>query len=384
MAKPFTVNKSRFKLPVAMTNPMAVTWNNATLVWSVNNESLRDVVFINTSGKWIMEVTRGDVPGDMYYSDYTAQVIKNKMYLHVLQYIDYRAIFTLDLNTWTWTKINPGGTTPFTWGGGLYSWVYMGKMYNLLRRSELVCYNIPKNTWEWPTTGGETPSLDSLQHSTIIDDDTVFLLGSIKRYNSNSLYILDMVTMMWTKVHGNISTQAAPYMTCSRTSQTLTKMSQYSAILFGESGNSMVCWLLNLQNAKQLMDPASIWTKISLHLPVRGNYAAVLEPKGEELWIIGGYHMDLDMDIGSITNNVLKIPTRLPSLKSLVLDSLARITCTNDPRLVLDQFPAQLRNEIEVCKQEIVGGESLCTQEKGCAKCWMPVVLNSWHLTAIE
>ena len=65
-----------------------------------------------------------------------------------------------------------------------------------------------------------------------------------------------------------------------------------------------------------------------------------------------------------MTSDVLKIPIGLPTLKNLAIDHVARITCTLDQRLGSDQMPGQLRHEIEVCKQEIIGGEcvSKCHQ----------------------
>ena len=167
---------------------------------------------------------------------------------------------------------------------------------------------------------------------------------------------------MWTKVHGNISTEVAPssdpYSMSpgpGPRSQTLTRISHSVAIFLGRSGSfrTPVCWLLNLQNAKQLLDPASIWTKSSLCFANIFNYAVLLETTSKELWIIGGN----DGQSLSMTSDVLKIPIGLPTLKNLAIDHVARITCTLDQRIGSDQMPGQLRHEIEVCKQEIIGGE---------------------------
>ena len=146
MAKPFTIQNWRFQLPAAVTDPIAVMWNNTILVLAVNDEKLRNVVFLNLSGEWIQKKTRGIVPGDIYYSDYSAQVIEDKMFFHVKQYGNFRAIYCLDLNNWTWAKLTPGGPSPPLTqdGGGLSSWVYKEKMYHYVE-DELFCYNTSKN-----------------------------------------------------------------------------------------------------------------------------------------------------------------------------------------------------------------------------------------------
>ena len=88
-------------------------------------------------------------------------------------------------------------------------------------------------------------------------------------------------------MHGNVSTKEFLHIT-DFMNLTLTKVSQSTAILLGESEISTVGWLLDLQNAKQLREPSTIWTKIPLCSLMIRNYAAVLEPKGHDLLLIGG------------------------------------------------------------------------------------------------
>ena len=125
----------------------------------------------------------------------------------------------------------------------------------------------------------------------------------------------------------------------------------------------MACWLLDLQKAKQCMEPSSIWSKYILPLPVMSKFATVLEPTGQELLLIGG------RQFGSISSNVLKIQIRIPTLMSLAIDCIARNTCSFDRSLQLDELPFLLQKEILVCKEEIIGVESVCTEEEGCGKC---------------
>ena len=356
MAQPSMIHKKRFQLPVKMANPIAVMWNNNTLVLDANSKNLWNVVFIKMHVTWIKKETRGNVPGHIYFSDYTAQVIQDKMYVHVFNFGIFRAIYCLDLNNWTWTKMTPGGPSPplDQDGGGLSSWVYKEKMYHYVE-DELFCYNISKNIWEWPKIRGEIPTLDGGCVATIVED-TVFL------FEAGTLYTLDMETMIWTKVHGELSDKTfGPIKNFSNV--TLTKVSLTTAILIGESGNSMVCWLLDLQKAKHLMQPSSMWTKIQLRFPIIYKYAVLQEPQGKELLLIGGRQH------GSISKNVLKIQTQLPPLRSLAIDCAARHTCILDSRLLSDQLPLELIEEILLCKLEIFGIESVCNTAAGCTKC---------------
>ena len=355
MAKPFTVYKSRFQLPTAVADPVAVTWNNTTIVLAMNDKRLRHVVFIKTSGsgcdKWIQRKTRGIVPGDWSFSDYTAQVINNKMYLFVRQYMGFRGIYCLDLHDWTWTQLTTSGPDCSSGGGLIPSWVYKEKMYHYVDQ-EVFCYDVSRNIWECQRSRGELPS-HLYRCLAVIDEATVFM------YTVDGLSILDMETMLWTKIHAD----ARKFLHTTHPIVTLTKVSKSTAILIGQSGNLMACWLLDLWKAKQPMEPPSIWSKIMLHSPLISNYATVLEPKGQELLLIGGQHL------GDISSRVLKIPTRFPSLMSLATDCAARSTCTFDQSLQLDQLPIRLRNRIMLCKQEIIGVESVCTKEEGCMQC---------------
>ena len=132
----------------------------------------------------------------------------------------------------------------------------------------------------------------------------------------------------------------------------------------------MTCWLLDLKKAKQFMEPSSMWTKLLLPLPVISKFAAVLEPTGQELLLIGGMQTTDSLQFPrSMSSNVLKIQARIPTLRSLAIDYVAHSTCTFDRSLQSDQLPAHLRNEILVSKEELIGIEAVCTQEEGCVKC---------------
>ena len=122
------------------------------------------------------------------------------------------------------------------------------------------------------------------------------------------------------------------------------------------------CWLLKLDKAKQVKDPSSIWTRMPNHLS-RLFHAAVLEPVSQRLWVIGGEDMDFN-----ITSDVVKMSYNLVPLKILAVDHAAHNVCANDTRLSPDQFPVQLRKEIEDYKAK-QGEIHLCSKETGCTDC---------------
>ena len=173
----------------------------------------------------------------------------------------------------------------------------------------------------------------------------------------NDLFILDMACMRWKKVHGNLSNSEVPSKNMRR--PTLTCFSQSTALLLGRTTHHHASnqvnntWLLNLHNAKNLMDPSSIWTNVPNHSS-RCCHATVLQPLSKILWVIGGHDgtMDCPYPEGH-TTEVLKIKlVKLRPLKELAIEHLGRNLCANDPRLVHDQLPKELMNQIETYKSE--------------------------------
>ena len=146
---PFTIHNSRFKLPSAVANPLAVMWNNTLIVLAMENKRLRRIVFIKVSGseEWSQRKTGGEVPGDRFYTEHTAQVIEDKIYLFVRQFYGFRAIYCLDLNSWTWALSNTDAPDISGGGGLLPSWVFKEKMYHYSDH-RLFCYDVSKNFWE--------------------------------------------------------------------------------------------------------------------------------------------------------------------------------------------------------------------------------------------
>ena len=252
--------------------------------------------------------------------------------------------------------------------------------------NQLFCYNIVENTWEWPNLSGDIPSPRS-DASVIISEDTLFLFGGETfvpgtrprlyydphSHDINDLHIMDLTSLTWKQVHGfieqNLPTRIVPTMNhgC-----TLTSITQSTAVFFGawmeqetveeEQERGEDCWLLDLNKAKQIMDPSSIWTRIPNHLS-RLFHAAVLEPVSQRLWVIGGEDIDCNL-----TSDVLKMSYNLIPLKVLAIDHAACNISADDIRLSPDQFPMQLRKEIEDYRSKL-GEIHLCTKETGCTDC---------------
>ena len=163
--------------------------------------------------------------------------------------------------------------------------------------ARLFCYDTVSNTWEWPLHRGEIPSARE-DMVTVIVEDTVYLFGGHKRscgtrdsiedVEYNDLYTLDMTTMRFRKVHGNNYHDQAPNSHLS-IHYTLTMISTTAAVLYGigEFDKDSACWLLDLEKARQLEEPTSIWTMIDTPFP-RKFHASVLEPVSQRHWVIGG------------------------------------------------------------------------------------------------
>ena len=345
----------------------AVSWKNTTILLDLASAITTGTIssiYLHRRGKWIKQKTSGDVQPHHWNYKPLAHVFNDKMI--VMSNPDDTLLHSLDLLTWKWTRLSPNGIQPLKGYRGARSWAHQGKIYFFgdivegQATNHLFCYNISTNSWEWPDMEGEVPS-PRRRPLVTKSGNTVFLIGGAKFQNGgfesiyyNDLYILDLPTMRWKKVHDNMPTREGftnhrvegPY--------SFTCISPSEAVLIGFdlTVNTLKwvdnCWLLNLDNTKKLMEPSLIWTKITNKYP-RFNHAAVMQPLSKRLWLICG----LDLN-DRPCKDVIKINfKRLGSLKDLSLDSVARDICDRDPRLGVDQVPTQLRDEIEAYKCEI-------------------------------
>ena len=171
MLVPFKVQKSALRFPRKAEYHLAVTWNDMTIVWATcvgsGSHLPYDVLFCYQSGQWIRRKTIGD----LYYTAVEhVEVINDTLF--VLDTF-FGHVYSLDLNTWKWTKVSPLGNPPSPRNpddpdnhcSGHTSWTYAGKIYcfggevlNAATSNQLFCYNTDNNTWEWPDQGGDIPS----------------------------------------------------------------------------------------------------------------------------------------------------------------------------------------------------------------------------------
>ena len=389
-------------------NHVAVSWNNATLIWGGFKNTFE--VFHHLRGKWTVRTTSGDLPKSGWRKD--VQLINDKLYMLVPYQFHPSSmdIYCLDLHTWIWKKLSPSGKTP-SYRIATRSWTYKDDIYffggydpnndELNAYNEVFSYNISSNLWKWPNVGGELP-LHRCNPWIIISDETVFLFGGSRLHTHmlisifNDLHTLDMSTMIWRKVHGNmtnLTTETGPKGSCHAQQYTFTCISESAAVLFGEScseaytGNSWKdiydddCWHLNLQNTKQNKESSSIWTKIPISYP-RYGHASLLQPLSKRLWIIGGMGINSSIRIHRFSSSIMKLNfNQLKSLKDLAMDCVARNICAHDPRLAReDQMTRRLRDEIEAYKCEI-GDQYSCPDEDWRNGCLLEEKSKSSKLT---
>ena len=367
MAAPHRLTRS--VLPIqSLMEPLAVTWNNATIVL----DCLYDMIYYHHSGEWSKKETkRNGCKMPTPFQDFLiVQVINDKMIVVDLGKIK---ISSLDLNTWIWEECKPEGKPPTT-SYGISSWVHKQKIYffggggkflqpEIGGSSQLFCYNYPNNCWERPMQAGDIPSPRSC-HYTIISSDTVFLFGG----GRNDLHLLNMEDMIWKKVHDDMPTEAR-ITPNGQGKHTLTLISQSTAVLYGSyfAGDGHHghddSWLLNLNGAKQFKDPSLIWSKIPNH-HLRFCHEAVLEPVSQSLWVMGGF----DGNMYVYTSDLLKMSFNLAPLKDLAIDHVARRIDTEDQRLLANQLPRDICNEIENYRSKI-GNVNICSAEGGCQVC---------------
>lgn len=468
MSMPYVLQRSDVPFPHKLWKACAVTWNDVTIIWGgmkggPGGPLGNTMVYCFISGEWIMKETSGDVPQRCSSSVFPnrcdgsdvciesslgqwrahPQVIKDQMFVLASPCGNDAALYSLDLRSWVWTRLSPSGTPPnrniwwassFSHSGKLYFFGgnisielpenengydghykssstairapsrHAGKSHVVYLVNNLFCYDIDKNSWQWPAQHGDVPS-PRISSLTINNDGKVFLFGGVGhspvdpyfpgsegridfyrnkfQIRYNDLYTLDMSNLHWERVHGGIAkvhgdardkvpkpTEAHRF----SSHKSFIRLSRSTAVLYG-TGRAVQysqpanlhddCFLLDLERAKSGVKPTSMWTRVRSHMAWR-YHAAVLEPVSGSLWAIGGLVRQTHPTL--FTSEVVKMRVSLLPLRMLAMDRCRRIIDSDDPRLRGSGLPLQLKNELEAYRGEIREGYWLC-REAGCARC---------------
>ena len=374
----FRITKSQSPFPVKLHCLKAVTWKNSIIVLGgfagIRDEVTHDpgsVCYYHCSGKWLRQETLGNKPPRHFCNGNVVEVLNDK----IVVVVD-GTFYSLCLFTWTWTILDPGGQpppgVPFDCRY-MSSWVYNERIYifggygvneefEITYSNHLSCYNPSTNNWELVHQSGDIPSPRRGQVTTIAED-TVFLFGG---HNDNhhqdsphgELYMLDMNNLHWTRIHeaGPIgpSNHGRFYM-----SSTLTLISKSRAVVFSSlphADNDEV-WILDIDRAKHLDDPAYIWKQIPNHFR-RSSYTALKDPLSESVWLIGGFDGNITHNdptygpLNPVTSDILKISPHSLTLRDLATDYIARNMSTEEAKLLPDQIPQEIVDDIALHRRK--------------------------------
>ena len=363
-------------------------WKNTILVWGGRTTLLRfwdpKIVYCYLDGIWMKRRTRGEVPPPT--AGPAAGIIGDQLFVAcghtgignlaeedlILQVSNTRVtdtLYKLDLNQWTWSKLEPGGIKPLksfrmaSWVSGERLFLFggvggdkiAGQTYpeSLKTRklndvdvwsNQLVYYDSATNNWYWPSTCGEIPP-PRMGYAACVTDDSnsesnlsmsyAIVFGGFdvvwheyERYY-NTIVLLNLANMTWIEVSSNglSCNEDAGVWPEPRWLHTLTRVSDKTAILYGGRGRRTLggCWMLNIEAVISQANPKTFWTRCLHHEGHnRDSHTAVMEPSSGRLWIVGG----IDWRPSSMVNLAVPIRelaiTSLQKLKVLAIESLSR------------------------------------------------------------
>lgn len=348
---------------------VVVTWKDLTIIWIRGSVLFggkkQGVLYCHKDGKWIPKITFGDAPSYRYGAG--AQVHNDIMYLMcgMSSSDDYsNDIHALDLNSWTWRKLNPQGSPP-TQCAYLSTWLHKGKIYGFGGETseypqdcsnQFFSYHVARNCWEWPSVHGKIPTQRSF-HTTFICGNTAILFGGAQNTVAevmNDLHTLNMVNLTWTQVHSSLAGEGLPE---PRAGHSMTQVSSRAAVLFGgfypPKPPSKDCWLLNITKVLEgdFDKPSSLWERCQQHenelpsrIASRMLHSAVIEPITKRLWVLGG----LIQPIPSTTTKVLSLTFNSGTpLKFLAMERAARYFGPDHLKLKPTDLPRHLKIELE-------------------------------------
>ena len=378
---------------------VAVVWNDMTLLWGGETNKYWDfwdptIIQIHQDGIWSPKITKGQSPAPTSYA--VAEAINDSLYLvgghsNNLSNTSYpiklhNDIYRLDLDTWTWSKLEPKGTKPLK-SVCMTSWVSGEKMFlfgghglgkedgNLYPQTlqtmnfegwsmnnQLVFYDCQNNSWNWPITKGEKPApctghqglsvrvrhmeANSLQKCW---KSYAFIFGGQGiggDLDRDDLLMLDLDTMRWENI---IDTENEGLWPWARSGHSLTMVSKETAILYGGVVNNGEvlgdCWMLNIKKCVSKSKEGNIWTLCGKREHMRGLHVAVQEPSSSRLWLLGG--------AGTVKQNTI-MPTDHISeltfssnqtLKVLALESVVKHHNRLEPKI--KELPTTLQLAVE-------------------------------------
>ena len=214
---------------------VAVSWQDLIIVWGGlqwRYDKDPSWVLIHFNGEWISKATVGEPP-QYSFKFATAQVLDGQMYIMFGTHEPTNIIHSLDLNFWEWKRHHPEGNPPTTacklssWVHGKRIYCFGGMSHEGIPTNEFFCYNVAKNSWEWPLTNGNTVPSPRARHTTVAFEEHVLLFGGeTNSHKFNDLHILEMNSMEWRMVHGFMGGWAVPE---PRSGNTMTKISSTSA-----------------------------------------------------------------------------------------------------------------------------------------------------------
>jgi len=283
------------------------------------------------------------------------------------------SLWSLDLLTWSWTKLEPEGRRPLRcdktacWSynkriylfGGFgpptypdqpgYSFAEDPSTAGIYARgwsNQLVCYNTRSNSWEWPVTTGPTPLPRAAHAVSVIGDFAYVFGGRHQDMRMNDLHRLDLHTLSWSCV-----LPATDYPPVGRSWQVLvpfeTARREGGLLMYGGFGQEEVtlsdCWLIDLHanplswvRCKHWEDGPRLW------------HAAAAADPGQIL-VIGGLTNNILAPSYILKHHAEKVIHISTAPKSLLKISLEFVT--KNRSLLSSQFhdlPANLKRIVEL------------------------------------
>ena len=381
------LNQLREELELAVvkdrTDHVIGVWNDTILIWGGwrrcgGKFCDPTTVHCYLDGIWIKRRTRGEVPPPM--AGPAGGIIGDQLFVacgyRAIRYLNEEdlfpkygttavtdALYKLDLNQWTWSKMEPGGTKPLkcwrmaSWVSGKRLFLFGGidgdkiggQTYpesleilrdHVVRSNQLVYYDSATNNWYWPSTHGDIPP-PRMCYAACVTNDTnsksnlsesyaiVFGGKGINRWYNN-IVILNLANMTWFKVSSNglalsedLGVWPEP-----RCSPTLTRVSDKTAVLYGGCNRVMRilgdCWMLDFEAVISGTNPENFWTRCLHHEgDKREFHRAVMEPSSGRLWIVGGTDLSIKLEKPAPPIRELTI-TSHQKLKVLAIESVSR------------------------------------------------------------